>query len=202
VSPMPQGCPLPEARVRALFQQLITAVDYSHRLGVVSRDIKLDNMLLRCLNDHEHEHLLQIRLSLHGSTIAVSVTVWNIVTHTLCCTLLIGHYAAPTLTLQCATNVAAAAAAAHAGSSLLVASWLLTTVLPAPRPQQDHQTALAVQRQATQQNGMQGSSSSSLTLGSAKPWRSARGLYLAPTVAPQSECFRTHRFIFCTQQRL
>jgi hypothetical protein len=41
-----QGGPLPEARARALFQQLITAVDYSHRLGVSSRDIKLDNMLL------------------------------------------------------------------------------------------------------------------------------------------------------------
>jgi hypothetical protein len=46
-SPLLQGVPFPEARVRALFQQLITAVDYSHRLGVVSRDIKLDNMLLR-----------------------------------------------------------------------------------------------------------------------------------------------------------
>jgi serine/threonine protein kinase len=45
-----QGVPFPEARVRALFQQLITAVDYSHRLGIVSRDVKLDNMLLiRCL---------------------------------------------------------------------------------------------------------------------------------------------------------
>ena len=41
-----QGGPLPEARARALFQQLITAVDYSHRLGVSSRDLKLDNMLL------------------------------------------------------------------------------------------------------------------------------------------------------------
>lgn len=43
-----QGGPLPEARARALFQQLISAVDYSHRLNVACRDIKLDNILLRC----------------------------------------------------------------------------------------------------------------------------------------------------------
>jgi len=32
--------------VRALFQQLVSAVDYSYRLGVISRDIKLGNILL------------------------------------------------------------------------------------------------------------------------------------------------------------
>lgn len=41
-----QAGPLPEAQVRALFQQLVSAVDYSYRLGVISRDIKLGNILL------------------------------------------------------------------------------------------------------------------------------------------------------------
>lgn len=44
--PLLQGGPLPQARSRALLQQLVPAVDYSHRLNIVSRDIKLDNILL------------------------------------------------------------------------------------------------------------------------------------------------------------
>jgi serine/threonine protein kinase len=37
---------LPEHQARWLFQQLILALDYCHRIGVSNRDIKLDNILL------------------------------------------------------------------------------------------------------------------------------------------------------------
>lgn len=37
---------LPEPQARWLFQQLILALDYCHRIGVSNRDIKLDNILL------------------------------------------------------------------------------------------------------------------------------------------------------------
>ncbi|CAD7702860.1 unnamed protein product, partial [Ostreobium quekettii] len=37
---------LPEALARWLFQQLITAVDYCHKVGVSNRDIKLEHLLL------------------------------------------------------------------------------------------------------------------------------------------------------------
>ena len=40
-----QGSPLPEHIARQLFQQLIIAVDYCHRLGIVNRDIKVS---IRC----------------------------------------------------------------------------------------------------------------------------------------------------------
>jgi serine/threonine-protein kinase SRK2 len=35
-----------EKEARSLFQQLILAVDYCHKMGVASRDIKLENVLL------------------------------------------------------------------------------------------------------------------------------------------------------------
>ncbi len=41
---MSQGEPLPEDRARRLFQQLIVALDFCHRLGIANRDIKV-----RCL---------------------------------------------------------------------------------------------------------------------------------------------------------
>ena len=37
---------LPETEARWYFQQIVIAVDYCHRLGVCSRDIKLENTLL------------------------------------------------------------------------------------------------------------------------------------------------------------
>ena len=37
---------LQEAEARGIFQQLILAVDYCHRMGVANRDIKLENVLL------------------------------------------------------------------------------------------------------------------------------------------------------------
>lgn len=37
---------LPEAESRWFFQQIVIAIDYCHRLGVCSRDIKLENTLL------------------------------------------------------------------------------------------------------------------------------------------------------------
>ena len=37
---------LAEPQARWLFQQLILAVDYCHKMGVSNRDIKLDNILL------------------------------------------------------------------------------------------------------------------------------------------------------------
>eukprot|EP01025_Chloroclados_australasicus_P068757 TRINITY_DN9580_c0_g2_i1.p1 TRINITY_DN9580_c0_g2~~TRINITY_DN9580_c0_g2_i1.p1 ORF type:complete len:385 (+),score=58.54 TRINITY_DN9580_c0_g2_i1:84-1157(+) len=37
---------LPEVEARQFFQQLIIAVDFCHRMGVVNRDIKLENALL------------------------------------------------------------------------------------------------------------------------------------------------------------
>lgn len=36
-----QGGPLPEERARRLFQQLIVAIDFCHRLGIANRDIKV-----------------------------------------------------------------------------------------------------------------------------------------------------------------
>ena len=36
-----QGQALPEPAARALFQQLMVAVDYCHRLGIANRDIKV-----------------------------------------------------------------------------------------------------------------------------------------------------------------
>lgn len=38
---------LPEEGARHLFQELLVAVDYCHRLGIVNRDIKLDNLMLQ-----------------------------------------------------------------------------------------------------------------------------------------------------------
>ncbi len=38
---------LQEAEARTIFQQLILAVDYCHRMGVAHRDINLENMLLQ-----------------------------------------------------------------------------------------------------------------------------------------------------------
>ena len=35
-----------EGHARRLFQEMVTAVDYCHRLGIVNRDIKLDNLML------------------------------------------------------------------------------------------------------------------------------------------------------------
>lgn len=35
-----------ENHARRLFQEMVTAVDYCHRLGIVNRDIKLDNLML------------------------------------------------------------------------------------------------------------------------------------------------------------
>ena len=50
-----QGQALPEDVARLFFQQIMVAVDYSHRMGVANRDIKLDNILLhrqvRCAGD-------------------------------------------------------------------------------------------------------------------------------------------------------
>jgi len=40
------GRGIPEAQARVLFQQLMVAVDFCHRLGIANRDIKLDNMML------------------------------------------------------------------------------------------------------------------------------------------------------------
>ncbi len=37
---------LQEAEARGIFQQLLLAVDYCHKMGVASRDIKLENVLL------------------------------------------------------------------------------------------------------------------------------------------------------------
>ena len=37
---------LPESQARWLFQQLMVAVDYCHRLGIVNRDIKVCTVLL------------------------------------------------------------------------------------------------------------------------------------------------------------
>ena len=39
--PLLQGQALPEPAARALFQQLMVAVDYCHRLGIANRDIKV-----------------------------------------------------------------------------------------------------------------------------------------------------------------
>ena len=44
--PLDQGIGLPEADARWFFQQLIIGLDYCHRMGVVNRDIKLENTLL------------------------------------------------------------------------------------------------------------------------------------------------------------
>ncbi|KXZ50290.1 hypothetical protein GPECTOR_17g929 [Gonium pectorale] len=42
---------LPEGDARWFFQQLILALDYCHRRGVVNRDLKLENLLLRSAAD-------------------------------------------------------------------------------------------------------------------------------------------------------
>eukprot|EP01023_Acetabularia_acetabulum_P065365 TRINITY_DN8646_c0_g2_i1.p1 TRINITY_DN8646_c0_g2~~TRINITY_DN8646_c0_g2_i1.p1 ORF type:complete len:357 (+),score=52.62 TRINITY_DN8646_c0_g2_i1:350-1420(+) len=47
---------LKEEEARWFFQQLIIAVDYCHRMGVISRDIKLENTLL----DHSPRPLLKL----------------------------------------------------------------------------------------------------------------------------------------------
>jgi hypothetical protein len=47
---------LQESEARWFFQQLVIALDYCHRMGVVSRDIKLENTLL----DDSRRPLLKI----------------------------------------------------------------------------------------------------------------------------------------------
>lgn len=42
---------IPEEDARHLFRELVTAVDYCHRLGIVNRDIKLDNLMLQASDD-------------------------------------------------------------------------------------------------------------------------------------------------------
>ena len=37
---------MPEDEARRFFQQLLIGLDYCHRMGVVNRDIKLENTLL------------------------------------------------------------------------------------------------------------------------------------------------------------
>jgi serine/threonine-protein kinase SRK2 len=41
-----QGMMVPEADARLLFQQLIVAMDYCHRLGIVNRDVKVGGSAL------------------------------------------------------------------------------------------------------------------------------------------------------------
>eukprot|EP00879_Flechtneria_rotunda_P000659 GHRR01000773.1.p1 GENE.GHRR01000773.1~~GHRR01000773.1.p1 ORF type:complete len:322 (+),score=72.14 GHRR01000773.1:281-1246(+) len=53
------GC-LPESKARWLFQQLMLAVDYCHKKGVVIRDIKADNILLDMTENGPNQPLLQI----------------------------------------------------------------------------------------------------------------------------------------------
>ena len=48
----PSRC-LPEELCRRLFQQLLTAVDFCHRLGIANRDIKLENALIMGNIDEE-----------------------------------------------------------------------------------------------------------------------------------------------------
>ena len=51
------GTSLPTARVRSIFSQMVGAVEYCHRHGVVHRDIKLDNL---CWADESETHLLLV----------------------------------------------------------------------------------------------------------------------------------------------
>lgn len=37
---------MPEVAVRRIFQQLVSALDWMHRAGIASRDVKCDNVLL------------------------------------------------------------------------------------------------------------------------------------------------------------
>jgi len=41
-----KGTSIPEAEARRIFQQMVVAISYCHRLGIANRDIKLDNVLL------------------------------------------------------------------------------------------------------------------------------------------------------------
>lgn len=41
---LPHG--MPEQRARLIFQQIMLAVDFCHRMGIVNRDIKLENILI------------------------------------------------------------------------------------------------------------------------------------------------------------
>lgn len=41
-----RGGRLPEGESRVLFQQLVSAVAYCHRKGVVNRDVKLENVMV------------------------------------------------------------------------------------------------------------------------------------------------------------
>lgn len=43
---------VPEADARLLFQQLIVAMDYCHRLGIVNRDVKVGRTTLQTLWTH------------------------------------------------------------------------------------------------------------------------------------------------------
>ena len=41
-----RGIALEEALVKRIFKQIVNAVDYCHTIGVIHRDIKLENILL------------------------------------------------------------------------------------------------------------------------------------------------------------
>lgn len=57
---------LPEAQARLLFQQLVIATDFCHRLGIVNRDIKLENVLISGKDSTSPDSNPQLKLADFG----------------------------------------------------------------------------------------------------------------------------------------